>query len=171
MRKNALKSLNKLKKENTVTLFLSNLLKPIAKLLIVLTPLFSAVAFAVEETTVITQKALPHTNADQMIKMVLGLLFVLMLIFLLAFLFKKYIGSSFIANNSLKTIAGVAVGQKERVVLVQVGERQVLVGVSPGQVSMLYALEKGEEVTVSNEMGKSAFADKLKQSLKRLEKK
>ncbi|HHJ80199.1 MAG TPA: flagellar biosynthesis protein FliO, partial [Candidatus Tenderia electrophaga] len=71
----------------------------------------------------------------------------------------------------LKTIAGVSVGQKERVVLVQIGERQILVGVAPGQVNMLYALEKGDEVSVSDDAPKSAFAEKFKQSLTRLEKK
>lgn len=135
------------------------------------TALFSTVAIAAEESASVVQKTLPHTGSEQLIKMVLGLLFVLMMIFLLAFLFKKYVGSNFIVNTSLKTIAGVSVGQKERVVLVQVGERQVLVGVAPGQVNMLYALEKGEEVSVNNEMPKSAFAEKFKQSLTRLEKK
>lgn len=136
-----------------------------------LVSVFFSVVVAAEEVVAETQKSLPHTSSEQMIKMVIGLLFVLMLIFLLAFLFKKYVGSSFIGNNSLKAIAGVSVGQKERVVLVQVGERQLVVGVAPGQVNMLYALEKGEEVSVSNETNSSAFAEKLKQSLTRLEKK
>lgn len=117
------------------------------------------------------KKALPHTSADQMIKMVLGLLFVLVLIFLLAWLFKKYLGAGFISNAALKTIAGVSVGQKERVVLVQVGERQIVVGVASGQVNLLHLVEKGEEVKLSGEPNKGLFAEKLKQSLSGLEKK
>jgi len=150
---------------------LSDMAKTTTGLMAVFAPLFSTVVIAAEETTTVVQKTLPHTGSEQLIKMVLGLLFVLMMIFLLAFLFKKYVGSSFIVNTSLKTIAGVSVGQKERVVLVQVGERQILVGVAPGQVNMLYALDKGEEVSVNNEMPKTAFAEKFKQSLTRLEKK
>jgi len=150
---------------------LSSMEKIMRRSIAVLASLFSTVVIAVEETTLVVQKTLPHTGSEQLIKMVLGLLFVLMMIFLLAFLFKKYVGSSFLVNTSLKTIAGVSVGQKERVVLVQVGDRQVLVGVAPGQVNMLYTLEKGEEVSVNNEMPKSAFAEKFKQSLTRLEKK
>jgi len=150
---------------------LSNIVKTMTRSIAVLASLFSTVVIAVEETTSVVQKTLPHTGSEQLIKMVLGLLFVLMMIFLLAFLFKKYVGSSFLVNTSLKTIAGVSVGQKERVVLVQVGDRQVLVGVAPGQVNMLYTLEKGAEVSVNNEMPKSAFAEKFKQSLARLEKK
>ncbi len=150
---------------------LSEIAKTMTKSFVFMIPLFSTVAIAAEEANEVVQKTLPHTGSEQLIKMVLGLLFVLMMIFLLAFLFKKYVGSSLIVNTSLKTIAGVSVGQKERVVLVQAGERQILVGVAPGQVNMLYALEKGEEVSVNNEMPKSAFAEKLKQSLTRLDKK
>ncbi len=128
------------------------------------------IVFAQEKTDAV-QKTLSHTSADQMIKMVLGLLFVLVLIFLLAWLFKKYMGIGVISNSSLKAIAGVSVGQKERVVLVQVGERQILVGVSPGQVNMLHALEKGEELKLSDEPNKGLFAEKLKQSLSGFEKK
>lgn len=115
------------------------------------------------------QNSLPHTSAEQMIKMVLGLLFVLLLIFLLAWLFKRYLGGGVISNASLKAIAGVSVGQKERVVLVQVGERQLLLGVAPGQVNMLYPLEKGEEIKLPETHGKSPFAEKLRQSLTRMD--
>ena len=132
--------------------------------------LLSMQAFAEEKIEPI-QKSLPHSSTEQMIKMVLGLLFVLVLIFLLAWLFKKFLGVGLIANAKLRAVAGVSVGQKERVVLVQVGERQILVGVSPGQVNMLHALEKGEEISFSEESNKAAFAEKLKQSLSRLEKK
>ncbi len=132
---------------------------------------FSTLVIAAEEGAIVVQKTLPHTGSEQLIKMVFGLLFVLMMIFLLAFLFKKYIGSNLIVNTSLKTIAGVSVGQKERVVLVQIGERQILVGVSPGQVNILYTLEKGEEVSVKDETSKYSFSEKFKQSMTQLEKK
>lgn len=116
------------------------------------------------------QKNLPHTSPEQVIKLVLGLLFVLAMIFVLAWLFRKYIGGGVINNAGLKAIAGVSVGQKERVVLIQVGERQLLVGVAPGQVNMLHAIERGEEIKPPREPQKGAFAEKLRQSLKGMEK-
>jgi len=73
-------------------------------------------------------------------------------------------------NASLKTVAGILVGQKERVVLVQVGERQVLIGVAPGQINLLHVVEKGEEVTVESQQPLSPFAEKLKRTLGRFEK-
>jgi len=117
------------------------------------------------------QRTMPHATAEQMIKMVLGLLFVLFMIFLLAWLFKKYVGVGVTSSASLKAVAGVSVGQKERVVLVQVGERQILVGVAPGQVNMLYSLEKDDEIKFAGKsQAKNPFAEKLKQSLTRMEK-
>ncbi len=152
-------------------MILSDIKKILNSLTVVVALLFSMLAVAAEEGSAIAQKTLPHAGSEQLIKMVLGLLFVLAMIFLVAFLFKKYIGSSFIANASLKTIAGVSVGQKERVVLVQVGDRQILVGVSPGQVNMLYTIEKGSEVCVKDESKKFSFSEKLKQSMMQQERK
>ncbi|MET0226598.1 MAG: flagellar biosynthetic protein FliO [Dokdonella sp.] len=45
-------------------------------------------------------------------------------------------------GGRVRTLESVAVGMKERVVLVQVGERQVLLGVAPGHVSTLMVLEQ-----------------------------
>lgn len=117
------------------------------------------------------QRGLPHTSAEQMIKMVLGLLFVLVLIFVLAWVFKRFLGGSVMSNAALKSVAGLSLGQKERVVLVQVGERQVLLGVAPGQVNMLYALERGEEIKLPEKTEKGPFAEKLLQSIKGMEQK
>ncbi len=68
----------------------------------------------------------------------------------------------------VKMVAGISVGQKERVVLLQVGERQILVGVAPGNVNMLHVLEEGTELKVDANT-RSNFADKLKSSLKKIE--
>lgn len=129
-------------------------------------------AAAVEQAASV-QKALPHSSAGQMVKMVIGLLFVLLLIFFLAWVVKRYLGVGLTSNAALKTVAGIAVGQKERVVLVQVGERQLLIGVAPGQVNMLHALEKGDEIkpAASDEARKGVFAEKLKNSLSMMDKK
>ncbi len=151
--------------------FMRNIAALFTKAIIVGFSLLPSTSALAEEKLEPIQKGLPHSSSEQMIKMVLGLLFVLVLIFFLAWLFKRFLGVGLIANAKLRAIAGVSVGQKERVVLVQVGERQILVGVSPGQVNMLHALEKGEEVRLSDEPNKGMFAEKFKQSISRLDKK
>lgn len=102
--------------------------------------------------------------------MAIGLVIVLVMIFLLAWLARNYMGFNPSSNTSLKPLAGVLVGQKERVVLMQVGERQILIGVAPGQINLLHVIEKGDEVTVAVENSLSPFAEKLKRSLGRFEK-
>ena len=111
-----------------------------------------------------------QSPAEQVLKMVIGLIVVLVVIFVVAWLAKNYMGFSSSSNSSLKSIAGVSVGQKERVVLLQVSDRQILVGVSPGSVNMLYVLDKESEVDITSEGNKNLFAEKLKTSLGKLEK-
>lgn len=137
--------------------------------MLICSPLLSAA----EETIEKTEQPLAHSSAEQMLKMVLGLMFVLALIFLLAWLMRRYGAMGLGGNRALRVIAGASVGQKERVVLLQVGERQILLGVTSSQVNMLHTLEKGEELDLSQNDTSLAtpFAEKLKASLSKLEKK
>jgi flagellar protein FliO/FliZ len=45
-------------------------------------------------------------------------------------------------NGSMRVISSVGVGQRERVVLLQVGEEQILVGVGPGNVRKIHAFDE-----------------------------
>jgi flagellar protein FliO/FliZ len=45
-------------------------------------------------------------------------------------------------SGDLRVVAGLAVGPRERVVLMQVGAQQVLLGVTPGSVRMLLILDE-----------------------------
>lgn len=44
-------------------------------------------------------------------------------------------------SGSFRVVAALSVGQRERVVIVQVGEQQMMLGVSPGRVGMLQQLD------------------------------
>ena len=45
-----------------------------------------------------------------------------------------------IAAEALRVVASLPVGQRERVVVVQVGERQLMLGVAPGRVALIHEL-------------------------------
>ena len=122
------------------------------------------------ETTKPAASSIAHSPADQILKTLVGLIVVLIFIFAIAWLAKNYMGFTSTSNSALKPIAAVSVGQKERVVLLQVGERQVLVGVAPGNVNMLHLLDKENEVDVSASAPKTLFAEKLKASMGKWEK-
>jgi flagellar protein FliO/FliZ len=137
--------------------------------LLLLATLFCSTAFGADAAA--TPSAASYSPAGQIMKMIIGLMVVLVMIFVVAWVARNYMGFNPTQNATLKTVAGVLVGQKERVVLIQVGERQVLIGVAPGQINLLHVIEKGEEVTVAaSQQPLSPFAEKLKRSLGRFEK-
>lgn len=75
-------------------------------------------------------------------EVLLALVFVIAIIGLMAWLARRS-GHPMVGGNTvaMRVLGGLSVGQRERVVLVQVGERQVLLGVSPGRVCALSTLE------------------------------
>lgn len=79
-----------------------------------------------------------------MLKMFLVLLIVLAMLFAVAWFLRRFAVTQKIPGGSIKVIAGAAVGQRERVVLVEVGETWLVVGVAPGHVSALHTMPKVE---------------------------
>ena len=107
--------------------------------------LFSGVcaAKAVEDlskSTLQTQMLSPSPLSNSIWQMALGLGVVLAVIFVLAWLMRRVSG---VQNSKahIKILSAVNVGAKERAVLVEVGNDQLLLGVASGQVSLLHKLE------------------------------
>ncbi|MBU3621854.1 flagellar biosynthetic protein FliO [Polynucleobacter sp. CS-Odin-A6] len=70
-------------------------------------------------------------------RVILGLILVLALIAILAWVMKKF-NHAKIGNQSVaKIVGGVSVGSRERVVVVEIGGHWVVVGVASGQVTSL----------------------------------
>ena len=76
----------------------------------------------------------------QMSKLLLGLLLVIGLIFLLAWLLRRVQQLNPRGNQAIKLISSHALGPRERLVLVQVGSEQVLLGLSAGRFAPLHVL-------------------------------
>jgi len=91
----------------------------------------------------------------------LGLLFVVIAILAMAWFIKR---SGFVntrASGALKIIGGISLTQRERILLVQVGEKQLLLGVAPGRITTLHELEEKVEEGTSNDGDGESFAKKL----------
>ncbi|WP_369932691.1 flagellar biosynthetic protein FliO [Xanthomonas tesorieronis] len=71
---------------------------------------------------------------------VFALLLVLGLILGMAWVLKRLPGSGFRPAEGLRVVASLAVGAKERVVVLEVNGEQLLLGVSPGGVRTLHRL-------------------------------
>lgn len=91
-----------------------------------------------------------------------ALAFVLALIVGGAWLMRRLSGPMMNQDQALRVLASAPVGQRERVVLLQAGEQQYLLGVAPGQVRLLS--EPQQSIPVSDQQ---AFAQTLGQMLQR----
>lgn len=72
----------------------------------------------------------------------LSLLLVLGAIAGLAWLVKKIQHFQPISQSSMRVISSLALGPRDRLLLVQVGEKQLLLGASPGRINMLHVFSE-----------------------------
>jgi flagellar protein FliO/FliZ len=95
--------------------------------------------------------AVNATPSNGIFKMVSGLAIVLIVMAAIAWAFKRLLPN--IANNQqtvARVISSVSVGTRERVVVVQVADRWIVVGVAPGQVNGIANLEAGIQQSLDN---------------------
>lgn len=102
--------------------------------------------------------------AANLLQLLFGLIVVLMAIGATAFLFKR-LGRLPQGPGMLRVIAGLNLGARERAVLVQVGDKQLLLGVAPGRVEALYVLEHPVDAPLSH-LPAGSFAERLAQLMK-----
>jgi flagellar protein FliO/FliZ len=94
-----------------------------------------------------------------MLQVMLGLGVVLAVIMGAAWLLRRFGGMAKGPANVVKVIGGSAVGQRERVVLVEVGDTWLVVGVAPGHVTALHSMPKGESTASSPDSTGSPAGD------------
>lgn len=82
-------------------------------------------------------------STGSVLQVVLSLILVLAAVLLVAWLLKRINLPQHGAANLLRVVSGVAVGQRERVVLVEINDTWLIVGVAPGQVQTLHTMPKG----------------------------
>ena len=117
-----------------------------------------------------TSIATDHMSSGYLAQLVVGLLFVLLCIVVLAWLAKRFNRLQSSSYGALQVLGGISMGARERVVLVQVGTTQLLLGVAPGRINMLHELEQPLEKSGADIDGSSfsrGFAEKLSTALSR----
>lgn len=86
----------------------------------------------------------PALTSGSILQVIFSLLLVLAAVVVVAWVLKRINQPLQGAGNALKVISGVAVGQRERIVLVEVNDTWLVVGVAPGQVNALHTMPKGQ---------------------------
>lgn len=120
---------------------------------------------SLESTPVPATKVGKHVNEEMdLLSMILSLSVVLAIIGVSAFLLKRIQGVK-TPLNGLKLVSSLHLGTKEKIVVVQAGEQQWLLGVTPQQINLLSEL--AEPLTSNTEQAPtlpSAIASLLKKS-------
>jgi len=82
------------------------------------------------------------TSIASLGKLVFALIFVLFLFWLFVKLMKQMNVGRVLSNKDLKIIGVLPLGQRERVMVVQAGSEQLVLGVTATQINTLHVLEK-----------------------------
>jgi flagellar protein FliO/FliZ len=92
---------------------------------------------------------------------VLALVLVVGLILVLGWLARRMPGIGSASSNGLRVVGSLALGPRDRVMVVEVGKTQLLIGVGPGGMRTLHTLE--EPLPVAAPASASPFAQLLAQ--------
>ncbi|MBV4451861.1 MULTISPECIES: flagellar biosynthetic protein FliO [Pseudomonas] len=100
----------------------------------------------------------------QLTQLVLGLLLVVGLIFALAWLMRRLQNAGPGNGQVIEMIGSRALGPRDRLVLVQVGEEQILLGITPGRITPLHVLKTPVDVA-ETKAATPEFAQRLMELL------
>lgn len=103
-------------------------------------------------------------SAGTMLQTGLGLLFVFGLLFFAAYLLRRFNpGRSFGRSGPLRTVGGLMISNRERIVLLEIGDVWLVVGIAPGQIQTLHTMPKG--VAPAPSPDEKTFGQWLKQMI------
>ncbi|MFL9675922.1 flagellar biosynthetic protein FliO [Pseudomonas marginalis] len=121
-------------------------------------------SWAAEPVAQVAAAPVGGSVGGQLTQLVLGLLLVVGLIFVLAWLMRRV--QSIGPGNAqvIEMIGSRALGPRDRLVLVQVGEEQILLGITPGRITPLHVL-KTPVPTTQSQPATPEFAQRLMELL------
>jgi len=121
-------------------------------------------AMAAEPTGKAATPMAGNDIAGQLGQLLLGLLLVIGLIFLLAWLLRRVQQLAPRGGQVIKLLATQALGPRDRLVLVQVGNEQILLGLSAGRITPLHVLKEPVHLADA-EQATPEFAQRLMELL------
>lgn len=92
----------------------------------------------------VTPPATAGSGTGAVIQMLGALGLVLAVLFAVLWLLRRISGGRLGRTAPFRTVGGIAVGSRERVVLLEIGEHWLVVGVAPGSVTGIATLPRGE---------------------------
>jgi flagellar protein FliO/FliZ len=104
-------------------------------------------------------------SAGSLAQLTLSLLAIVALIFAISWLLKRFKVALPRGSGDMAVIEQVAIGPRERIALVRVGDAQVLVGIGAGGIVALTPL--ATPIALSGATSAPAFAERLRDMMKR----
>ncbi|MBS1189617.1 MAG: Flagellar biosynthesis protein, FliO [Rhodocyclaceae bacterium] len=86
----------------------------------------------------------PGVSTGSYIQALLALGVIVALLAGTAWLARKVTGGKGFGQGGVKVVGGVALGPRERIVLVEAGNTWLVIGIVPGQIRTLHTMPKGE---------------------------
>ena len=125
-------------------------------------------ALAAPSSIVGSNSAEPFSTAN-LTQWTIGLIFVLLMILVVAWLAKRVTGFTSNHKGDLKIVSGIALGSREKAILIKAGQQHILLGVAPGRVVNLHTFEKGEisEQTNKDVLVGQSFKESLQNVMKK----
>ena len=109
---------------------------------------FLLALFALMTVPAVAHEAVPAVSpsslftGDYLLQVIGSFVVVILLLVGVLVLLRRFNGVSSQMSGNMRVVSSVGVGQRERVVLLQVGEEQILVGVGPGNVRKIHAFDE-----------------------------
>lgn len=103
-------------------------------------------------------------STGAMVEMLLWLGVVVAFILVCAWAYRRLSGGMMHTVGAIKVRSVISVGNRERIALIEVGDKQLLVGVCPTQINTLHVFDESV-LLPQGDAGSSAFASKLQSLL------
>lgn len=107
-------------------------------------------------------------GSAEIVQWSISLTVVLMIFFACVWGLRKLNGLNAGGAEKMRVLGGVSLGMREKVMLLQIGKKQLLLGVTPGRIETLLILE-GDDCLfkeAASPIATSGFAQKLLQAIK-----
>lgn len=116
-------------------------------------------AFAQEQEAPVREVATAPDTLATMLTLGVGLLAVIAIIFGCAWIVRRMSGMSGGNTRAIKVVSVMPMGTRERIALIEVGGKQILIGVTPSAIRTLHVFD--EPVVSAGEAVSGDFARKL----------